>query len=128
MSNRSIIIAEEPITSIDPPETNRISCDPEATHLVATLTYNPGGINYATYDRDIRGYYVSFTPQKIAGNTRSFMMLSGKKVLVQQATRFSKPTLDRLAGQVRQLHPYRNCRAAVIRDHGLTLADESAAA
>lgn len=58
------------------------------------MRYNLGGINYATYKEEPRGYYLHVTPVKLeergGWKSESCMMFSGYKQLVESVSRKSK--------------------------------------
>lgn len=60
-----------------------------ATHLELHIYYSKGGINYATYKTEARGYYVSVTPVTMEGSLLSFTCFSGLKYLLEPCTRKS---------------------------------------
>lgn len=60
---------------------NNIKCE---------LYYSLGGINYFTYKREPRGYYLSVSPVERSGNMESYTAFSGNKVCLLEVARRSK--------------------------------------
>ena len=64
------------------------------THLKIELCYNLGGMNYFTYKKEARGYYLSVVPverQTCSGYTmESFVGFSGIKECIKTVKRKSK--------------------------------------
>lgn len=91
--NRSKMIKCIPVKS---------TVDDDTTHIEITLFYDEGGINYYNYKTNSRGYYLTFTPVTIEEGSKSFMMFSGFKKLVQQTARFNQKKFDELVESYRQ--------------------------
>lgn len=111
----------------------------EVTHLEVTTSYSMGGINYATYKDEPRGFYVSATPVKWERNestgidTVCFGAFSGLKGLLEAVPRFNAKKLDAHAAATSAALESKTGTAwevieAVLAKHGLKLADEKAAA
>ena len=69
--------------------------------LEVKVDYEKGGINYFTGGYNRRGYYIYFIPMNKHNGmvTRTIMGSgydSGAKVLIKEANRFSKKTLEKL--------------------------------
>lgn len=62
--------------------------------LIGTIRYEMGGISYFTGEQGKRGYYLSVTPEKHENGAVSFMMFSGIKSLLLEASRFNQRVLD----------------------------------
>lgn len=75
-------------------------------HYSIYVSYDLGGYNYWTYQTDARGYYLSVRPMEISFNedgtimTRSYMMFEGRKMLLEEAKRYSKKRLGQLVEDI----------------------------
>ena len=91
MKRERIVSIEERGTRVAHGETIR-------SVIAVSIYYSKGGVNFATYKREPRGYYLSVNPEersKSGGcNVVSFMMFGGVKSLVKEAARFSQKALD----------------------------------
>jgi hypothetical protein len=75
-----------------------------ATHLRVDVSFNEGGINYATYQTEPKCYQLSVLPVKVKrtegayGTSESFMMFSngGFRVSLQPTTRYNARKLQAL--------------------------------
>jgi hypothetical protein len=65
----------------------------DVTHLEISVFYQKAGMNYATYNREPGGIYVSATPVKIADGMVSFVLFSGTKRLLETAERLNRKRL-----------------------------------
>jgi len=61
------------------------------------VSYNKGGISYATYRNIPRGYSLHVQPIEVKENFVSFMGFSGYRQDVEDAKRFSQKTLEAVA-------------------------------
>lgn len=73
-------------------------CIENPTRLQLSIHYNSGGVNYATYKNDARGYYLSVSPQRVEDrgycNAVSSMLMSGVKDLLLEVSRQSDKQLE----------------------------------
>lgn len=85
MSNRKRMIAELLIGEMED-QWHR----PIRKVIEIDISYTLGGQNYFTGRVDPRGYFMHVRPVDLGeGGTRSFMVFSGYKMLVQEASRYS---------------------------------------
>jgi hypothetical protein len=61
------------------------------------VIFSQGGINYATYKTEKKGYYLIVTPVELKDGARAFMMFSGVKALLEETARYSAKRLQALA-------------------------------
>ena len=88
-----------PVTGIDTSMANHPGqCIDNPTRLRLSLYYAAGGINYATYKKEARGYYLSVIPEKVEdrgfGSAVSAMFMSGVKDLILEVSRQSDKQLE----------------------------------
>lgn len=98
----------------------------EATHLKVQLYYSLGGMNFATYQNEARGYYLSVGPvtrSKTSGMTmESFTAFSGVKRLVLPVARQSPKRLEQAR---REAEAIRNRLIDhVLAEHHFELAEQ----
>jgi hypothetical protein len=62
-------------------------------YLVVEVYYNLGGMNYFSGKSEARGYYLSVTPQTIAGGVKTFTAFTGTKMLLLEVKRQSPKSL-----------------------------------
>lgn len=68
------------------------------TVIEIVVSFSQGGINYGTYKNEKRGYYLLVTPVEVRDDGgRAFMMFSGVKTLLEEATRYNAKRLQALA-------------------------------
>ena len=72
--------------------------------VVVKCYYSTGGMNYATYKNEPRGYYFSITPLEYKDGFIITTAFSGIKAFIQEAKRFSEKTLKESAIAV-ESHP-----------------------
>lgn len=65
-------------------------------YLVVSVHYSKGGMNYASYNQEPRGYYLSVSPETRGGGTVSFTLFSGTKSFLEPAKAFSAKRLASL--------------------------------
>ena len=63
---------------------------PRVNNIKCELYYSLGGMNYFTYEREARGYYLSVSPVERSGNMESYTAFSGNKVCLLEVARRSK--------------------------------------
>lgn len=95
----------------------------KSTHLEINTYYSLGGVNYATYKNEPRGYYISVTPIKL-DNSRGYTMVtiafSGIKRCMIECNRQSKKKAEE-ACNIKQ-EEYQDMIDYVLEKNGLTLA------
>ena len=69
------------------------------THIRVQVYYDLGGMNYATYKTEARGYYLSLTPVTLTREDRGvtmerFAAFSGSKFLLEETKRTNAKRLD----------------------------------
>lgn len=74
----------------------------DSTHIEVSVYYSKGGLNYATYKQEARGYYISMKPVEVDGNIVKYDMFSGVKFLVEEVGRLNKKKLDALYQQTKE--------------------------
>jgi hypothetical protein len=116
MTTRRRHIADLPTTA---PLTER----GERTVIEVKLFYSEGGMNYATYKTEARGYYLSVTPVDLSDSYRKFAMFSGIKGLVEAVPRFNAKRLDRHAEGALTSQLYQALLAHVLTASNLTVAE-----
>ena len=77
------------------------------------VAYRKGGINYATYKTDPRGFSVSATPSEVKDGFRTTAMLSGVGAFLEPAKRFSEKRLHDIAFTALDLPETRQCYESV---------------
>ena len=87
----------------------RIPTNVSGNFIEIELYYSKGGLNVFTYMQEQRGYYVSVRPITVERNFVSFVVFSGKKMLVHQCGRKS-PKAEREA-----VHNANECRDLIER-------------
>lgn len=74
------------------------------TGIVVELDYQMGGVNYATYKTEPRGYYVCVRPLSLEKGEHSvmerFTMFGGVKFFYAEAKSFGAKKLEQLAAQI----------------------------
>ncbi|TMS80559.1 hypothetical protein [Pseudoalteromonas sp. S554] len=113
MAERNRIIREIPVTG------SSSNC------IVISVRFNAGGINYASYENEKRGYYLSVQPVTKSDGWQTIKGFSGVKGLVEEAKRFGQKKLDNLVvdeARVNQFIEY------VLERNNLKLAEEPVAA
>lgn len=96
--NRSVILHDFVLSSTKTEET-------QIREVVRVeVVFQQGGMNYATYEVEKRGLYLTVCPLKItdtkATRCTQYLGFSGGKVLIQEAKRFSRKQLDECAPDV----------------------------
>lgn len=75
---------------------------PDANHLKIEVRYQLGGVNYATYRNEARGYYLSVTPvnRYISSGLpcESFVCFTGVKKLILPCSRRSEKKMEQAVG------------------------------
>lgn len=74
----------------------KIPTNEQNKFLIGEVSYQMGGMNYFSGNRNERGYYFSVTPETHEGSIVSFMMFSGIKSLLLAANRFNQKVLDNI--------------------------------
>lgn len=64
--------------------------------IEVTLSYNKGGVNYFTGNREKRGIYLSVTPVNKVDGFKEYTAFSGVKSCIKEMKRFSKKTFDNI--------------------------------
>ena len=88
-----------PITGVDRSRASHPNeCIDNPTHLVLSLHYSAGGINFVTSRNEARGYCLSVSPVRISrhdyGNTIATSLMSGVKDLVLEVSRQSDKQME----------------------------------
>ena len=117
--NRSFVVEETPVVG-------------RPGHFFQVRVYfGAGGMNYATYKDEPRGYYMSAKVVKIERSngmrTESYTAFSGIKDIIETATRYNAKRLQQLADGYKDLPAYKNVKEYILREKGITL-EESAVA
>lgn len=119
MNNRRILAATIPTTV-------------ENQVVEVSVSFNPGGISYATYKQEQKGFYLHVQPckkERQAGYVvTTFMAYSGVKAFIEPAARFNAKRLNDIATNVKSLPIYTECVNHVIAKNELTLANSQPAA
>ncbi|MBO7715738.1 MAG: hypothetical protein J6S85_19405 [Methanobrevibacter sp.] len=72
----------------------RIKCsngtDVHCNVLEISVYYALGGMNYWTYEKEPRGYWISVSPLTVSGNMVSYLGFSGTKKFLNECARKSK--------------------------------------
>ena len=75
----------------------------DVTHIKVSVSYRAGGMNYATYKTDPRGYYLSIGPVALSVSdrctTEKFSMFSAAGFVLEPATRFSATRMALVAAK-----------------------------
>jgi hypothetical protein len=103
----------------------KLPTNTENQFIEVSVHFNEGGINYATYDREAKGFYLSLKPITIdpaSPGVVSFMMFSGGKTLILEAKRFSQKTLEQLAKTAMQDPKYQPLLEHVLAKNNLKAA------
>lgn len=123
--NRRIRLAELP--TVEQP-------DREKTQVISiSVSFNAGGINYATYKKEPKGYNLHVQLQSISRSrgfvVREFTLFTGGlKAHLEDATRYSEKTLRKLADGALDSDLCRRVVAQVCENTGVTLDATPAAA
>ena len=95
----------------------------KSTHLEINTYYSLGGVSYATYKNEPRGYYISVTPIEL-NNSRGYTTVttafSGVKRCMIECSRQSKKKAEE-ACNIKQ-EEYQDMIDYVLEKNGLTLA------
>ena len=96
----------------------------KSTHLEINTYYSLGGVSYATYKNEPRGYYISVTTIKL-DNSRGYTMVtttafSGAKRCMIECSRQSKKKAEEACNIKRE--EYQDMIDYVLEKNGLTLA------
>ena len=96
----------------------------KSTHLEINTYYSLGGVSYATYKNEPRGYYISVTPIEL-NNSRGYTMISttafsGVKRCMIECSRQSKKKAEEACNIKRE--EYQDMIDYVLEKNGLTLA------
>jgi len=115
MSNRNKTIARIPTTE-------------ENGFIDVYVSYNKGGINYATYKQEPRGYTLHVQPIKVENKNgftcTSFMGFSGVRQHLETANRFSQKRLAEVAEAYKDSDTVKNAVSLVCAKQGIILADQ----
>ena len=96
----------------------------ENEFLVVEVSYDEGGENYFSGNRSRRGYYLVVRQEKREGRTRSFMMFNGRRMLLEEASRFSQRRLEFVAETVKiPQERYRQVICEVLKENKIELAE-----
>lgn len=94
------------------------------THLEINTYYYLGGMSFATYENEPRGYYISVTPMEISkGNTATVIRtraFSGVKRCMIECSRQSKKRTEEACNIKRE--QYQDMIDYVLKSNNITLA------
>ena len=63
-------------------------------HLVTSITYDKGGANYFSGNRERRGYWLSVRVEDVRDGIRTFLLFTGgRKMFIEEAKMFSAKRL-----------------------------------
>ena len=92
------------------------------------VSYHKGGVNFATYKNEPRGFYLHVQPIEVGENFVRFMGFSGYKQHIKDAARFSQKQLAAAAEEAKNADILQTMIDAVCEKNGLTLAEPATAA
>jgi hypothetical protein len=109
-----------PVQSADP--------ESESTHVEVAVYYSRGGTNWYTYKAESGGIYATAQPVTVKDGCVSFILGSGAKTLLAEATRLNRKKLDGVGKEVEQQIKSRSGAAwelvlRVLSHHGLALSE-----
>jgi hypothetical protein len=109
-----------PVDSTDP--------ESETTHVEVAVHYSRGGTNWYTYKAESGGIYATVQPITVKDGCASFILGSGAKTLLVEATRLNRKKLDAVGKEVEQQIKSKSGAAwelvlRVLSHHGLVLSE-----
>lgn len=92
--------------------------------LEITVSFSAGGINYATYKQEPKGYSVHVQPIEIGKGCRTFVAFTGVRHFLEGATRFNQKRLKELADTVMEHEKIQEIIEHVCQKNGLEVLVE----
>lgn len=102
----------------------RIPTTEENGFIEVSVSYSKGGVNFATYKNEKRGYWLHVQPLTIQGNWVQFTGFSGVKQFVKEANRFSQKQLEAVAEECKTNDIVQHMIDSVCQKKGIEVKEE----